>query len=521
MPFAFGGFWTQSGGVLPYLGETGDSAYSGLLPVMLALAALFVTTRHRREAQLWMGIAVVEVLLSLGPATPLGALFYYVPGFSNFQAPLRHLFLVSLCLAVGSGLAFAELTRERERRRMLAATALITTLLGGAAFVVFAWRTAAVRALIESHAGYAPWTLAWPLALVGALVVLGVVGRRFPEGRGGTVAFGVLLIAIHVGDLAMLHYRLPGRRFGYADIVRAETVLHPRMVALRDDLERTGERVLVRDGSQNPFVHPNLTRAWKIPAASATGSLGISRYLEVMNMEKSGHVAPETLSAAHRGVDLFAIRYLLVSQDSSLAGDLERQVDRWQPIETLHYFESDPGTHYTLFRNLRARPRAWCASHIVQASPDEALRSIREGRLPDGSTFDPSRSALVEPGSLDSWGEGTAGEASEVAIDDSRQNQYLVNTDTPCLLVLSEVYYPWWRVSIDDRPAELLRANYTMLGVAVPPGSHVVRLSIQPVSVWIGGGITGTGLLIWSALVVPVRFRFRRRTSNSEGCQIP
>ena len=119
---------------------------------MLALAALFVTTRHRREAQLWMGIAVVEVLLSLGPATPLGALFYYVPGFSNFQAPLRHLFLVSLCLAVGSGLAFAELTRERERRRMLAATALITTLLGGAAFVVFAWRTAAVRALIESHA---------------------------------------------------------------------------------------------------------------------------------------------------------------------------------------------------------------------------------------------------------------------------------------------------------------------------------------------------------------------------------
>src|SRR5207244_3084953 len=86
VPFAFGGFWTQSGGV-PYIGETGDSGYVGLLPVALALAAPLVLYRHRREARMWIVLTIVELLLCLGPATPLGMMFYYAPGYSSFQAP--------------------------------------------------------------------------------------------------------------------------------------------------------------------------------------------------------------------------------------------------------------------------------------------------------------------------------------------------------------------------------------------------------------------------------------------------
>jgi len=321
-----------------------------------------------------------------------------------------------------------------------------------------------------------------------------------------------LLLGVQVGDLAMLHYRLPGRRFEYADIPRAEVVPHPKMVALRSELERTTARVLATDGSKNQFLLPNLTRPWEIPAASGTGSLGLQRYLAVLRMDTSGAVSPETLSASDRGVDLFAIRYALVRQGSELAGDLERQPDRWQPIENLHYYESDPDTHYTLFRNLRALPRAWCVYHAVQVSQPEALSAIRVGRLPGGGAFDPSQSALAESGSMAGWHEGTAAGAGEVVVERTSQNRYVVRSSTPCLLVIGEVYYPWWRVSIDDKPVELGRVNYTMLGVTVPPGSHVVRLSMAPVSVWIGGAISGTGLLLWGTLVIPVRLPFRRNT---------
>ena len=508
VPFAFGGFWTQSGGV-PYIGDTGDSGYVGLLPVALAFAVPLVLSRHRREARLWIGLTVVEILLCLGPVTPLGMLFYYAPGFSSFQAPLRHLFLVTLCLAVSSGLALAALSDRRQQRGVMAIAVSIVTFIGAIGFTAFAWRTPAVRALIESTASYSSWAITWPLALAAVLVLLVLVGRRLPDGRGGAVAFGVLLIGFQVGDLAMLHYRLPGRRFEFADIRRSEAVLHPRMVALRAELARTSERVLATDGSKNQFLLPNLTRPWNIPAASGTGSLAIQRYLEALGMDSSGIVRPEALSsAAHRGVDLFAVRYALVRQDSELAGDLKGQSDRWQPIENLHYYESDPDTHYTLFRNLRALPRAWCVYHAVRVSQPEALSAIRVGRLPDGGEFDPSKSALVESGALAGWNEGTAAGAGEVVVDHTSQNRYVVRSSTPCLLVIGEVYYPWWRVAIDDKPVEAGRVNYTMLGVTVPPGSHVVQLSIAPVSVWIGAVISGIGVLLCGALLIPVRLRY-------------
>jgi uncharacterized membrane protein YfhO len=70
------------------------------------------------------------------------------------------------------------------------------------------------------------------------------------------------------------------------------------------------------------------------------------------------------------------------------------------------------------------------------------------------------------------------------------------------MLVLSEVYYPWWRASIDGEPVEVVRVNHAMVGVAMPRGSHVVRLSIEPTSVWIGGAITGAGVVVWSFLVI-------------------
>ena len=157
-------------------------------------------------------------------------------------------------------------------------------------------------------------------------------------------------------------------------------------------------------------------------------------------------------------------------------------------------------------------PRAWCVYRAIQVSQPEALSAIRLGRLTGGGEFDPSQSALVESGSLAGWKEGTAAGAGEVMVDHALQNRYVVRSSTPCLLVIGEVYYPWWRVYIDDEPVELGRVNYTMLGVTVPPGSHVVRLSIAPVSVWIGGAISVTGLLLWSALVIPARLRFRPNT---------
>jgi hypothetical protein len=419
-----------------------------------------------------------------------------------FQAPLRHLFFVSLGLAVIAGVAFAGVIVPRRSGGRVATAAAVAALLAAIGFGLLARHAAAIRSLIDGSGGYERWAIGWPLLVSGLLIVLALVNRFLPGGHGGAVVLALSLIAVQIGDLAFVHYRLPGRRFAYADIVPSEAVLHPKMIALRDEMNRTGERVLATDGSQNQFLLPNLTRAWGIPAASGTGSLGIQRYVAIMEMGPSGKTEPDVLSMAHRGIDLFAVRYVLVRENSSLASELEQQSDRWQRIENLHYYENDPDTYYVLLRNRRALSRAWCVPQVLQIDSVEALKAIRTGRLPDNTAFDPFRTVMVEPDVSGRPNLRTSDGAVGMVVADTRHRRYAVNASAPCMLVLSEVYYPWWRASIDGEPAELLRVNYAMTGIAVPQGSHIIRLSIRPISVWVGATIAAAGLLVWTLLVI-------------------
>ena len=507
-PFAFGGFWTPEGIPVPYFGLGGpaeNTGYVGVAPLALALAGALALTTHRSDARLWLGLTAIAVLLCLGAATPVGTLFYYAPGYASFRVPARHLFVVSLCLSIVSGLAFGELTRRREGFGLVAASVFATVVAATVAFALFAWDSPEVRPLVTNWT-YARWALVWPLVIATALAVTALLGRALAHRMAGALTFAVLFIVLHVADLAALHYRMPGYQFAYADIRTSEAVLHPRMASLRQELHRTGERVLAVDGSKNQFLLPNLTRPWDVPAASGTGSLGIERYLDVLGMGGPGDVYPETLSAAQQGVDLFSIRYALVPKDSPMVEDLRRQDGRWTALEELKYYDRDPDTHYTLFRNERARPRAWCVPEVRRATAPESLAAIRSGHIPGGGDFNPARVALVEPDALRDWQNGAASDMkTEVTASLGRQKRYLVNTSSPCLLVLSEVYYPWWRASVDEAGTEVAVVNHAMVGVAVPAGSHVVRLWHVPTSIWIGGGATAVSLVLWSmVMLVPL-----------------
>ena len=500
-PFAFGGF-SAAPDVVPYVGSTGDSGYVGVLALALAVAGPFVLRRHRGEAWLWMGIGVVEALLSLGPATPLGAMFFYAPGLSGFQAPLRHLFLLSICVAIIAGIVVAELIESRVPPRVVATSAALVTGAGLLAVAGLVWDAPAVHALFSDHSMYARWAFAWPLVPGVVLVVIAVGASLASPRHSTTVAFALVLIACETADLAMVHYRLPGRRFEYADIVRGEAVLHPKMATLRAELKRTGERALATDGSRNPFLLPNLPRAWDMPAASGTGSLAINQYLDVLGMDTSGAVARGSLADVSIGPDLFSVRYALVRQDSELAADLQSQPARWSAIENLRYEESDPETSYTLFRNARALPHAWCVSRLMRTSTTEAVDAIRAGRAVDGRTFDPRTLALLESGLPPAWQDDVAKDPVRIRIDQVGPDaRFIVRTDRPCMLVISEVYYPWWRAALDESPATIYRVNHAMLGVVVTPGSHLVRLWMLPLSVWIGAMISVSGMLVCAALL--------------------
>ena len=54
--------------------------------------------------------------------------------------------------------------------------------------------------------------------------------------------------------------------------------------------------------------------------------------------------------------------------------------------------------------------------------------------------------------------------------------------NTPKFLVLSDSYYPGWKVYVDNRRQKLYKADYTLRAVSLSAGEHTVRFVFDPFS---------------------------------------
>lgn len=70
----------------------------------------------------------------------------------------------------------------------------------------------------------------------------------------------------------------------------------------------------------------------------------------------------------------------------------------------------------------------------------------------------------------------------EVKMTAYRPNQldYSVESEQGGIVVFSEIFHPDWKAFIDDKPVQLLRANYTLMALEMKAGKHKVRLEFKP-----------------------------------------
>jgi uncharacterized membrane protein YfhO len=69
--------------------------------------------------------------------------------------------------------------------------------------------------------------------------------------------------------------------------------------------------------------------------------------------------------------------------------------------------------------------------------------------------------------------------------------------ESPGLVILADVNYPGWRLTIDGKPAPIYAVNGLMRGAAVPAGTHRLVYSYTPRSFLVGrvGSIVGLCVL--------------------------
>jgi uncharacterized membrane protein YfhO len=60
---------------------------------------------------------------------------------------------------------------------------------------------------------------------------------------------------------------------------------------------------------------------------------------------------------------------------------------------------------------------------------------------------------------------------------------------------VSENFYPGWRAEVDGKAVATGRADFTLIGVELPPGARQVRLRFESAPVKTGGLVTIAALL--------------------------
>jgi hypothetical protein len=179
--------------------------------------------------------------------------------------------------------------------------------------------------------------------------------------------------------------------------------------------------------------------------------------------------------------------------------------ERWRKLESFGQVD--------VYENLQALPRAWFVRRVAAATSAEVLRAVKDGRLSDGSKFNPAEVALLEkedfggrPVKLPPVGETSAAAARITSYEPQR---IVLETRNPQsgFLVLSEVYYRGWEAWVDGKRVPVERVNYALRGLPIPPGEHRVEMAFRAPSFRTGAIYSALGLL---ALLAPLLLRLKR-----------
>ncbi|GAB4353650.1 MAG: hypothetical protein Kow0099_37910 [Candidatus Abyssubacteria bacterium] len=155
--------------------------------------------------------------------------------------------------------------------------------------------------------------------------------------------------------------------------------------------------------------------------------------------------------------------------------------------------DDDAASTFYVYENEFSVPRTYLVSDYVGThSEQESLEAIEKHR-------ESLRNSVVLEGGLPSFPPSRGAEfCGKASITEYGINEVRIKVEAlrPSLLVLTDSYFPGWKVYLDDIERPIWRANSLFRAVEVPPGDHTVNFEYRPTSVRWGLSISLATLVL-------------------------
>jgi energy-converting hydrogenase Eha subunit A len=512
---------------------SGGGEYAGILVLLIAVWAVLQSGRgqnsafelsERKMIWFWTGAAIVSLLLAFGRYAPFYQFFYKLPYFSTIRNPAKFTHTFHFALVI----LFAYGVNGLYRSYMNAATAgtrglvdhlkywwekatgfdrrWIVGCLSAVAVSVISWLMyAKSRPRLEAwlmDIGFGDpatasqmasfsiqsvgWYIVWLVVGVGAFIL--VLSGRFAGTRAkfGGLLLGILLVA----DLARAN--LPW--IIYQD--------YQEKYATNEVIDFLRQRPHEQRVAVVPFPPPQQLSLFN-GVYGIEWSQHLFYYYNIQSLDMvqnprppvdmaafEGNFVPRSTNDYHKIVrrwELTNTRYLLGA--GGFAAVLNKDLDPVQQrfrVALPFDIRSKPGVGtptsydqltattnsegpYAVIEFTGALPRASVYYNWIVSTNDQETLSVLAS-----TSFNPHAAVIVStPLSVIATTNRLPDTAEFISYSPKRV-ALKATAAAPAILLLNDKYSPNWHVTIDGKPAEILRCNYVVRGVQLTPGTHEV-----------------------------------------------
>ena len=455
----------------PGVNYTATAIYAGILTLPLAALGLF--NRPGRPALFFAVLVLLGILCITG--TPFYRLILALPGFSRTVFITRFSFLLNVGLAGLAALGLHSLLVEPTRRS--AAIMLGPLVAVGVVVVLLA---------VDRSGTPLPASYIVPRSIRAAVfLVLGgaaVAWLALQPWRAVPAALAVL--AVVVVDLWQFGFPYSPYFSPRAAYARTPGVEYLSEVAgPRPRYANLGAYVLA----------PNAGLQYRLYSIEGYGPLIPRRLVELVSLAEDqidqatfnffGPFAPGAFEAP--AMDLLGIRTAVAPSDASP-----------RPAGVV-------AGNAILVDRPTAFPPAFltsCWEQTTDAGSLDRLRSMSASELRGTAVLSGGRGPGPSPG-------GDCGSAGDATVERYEPERVVARTqaDRNSVLVLTDAWYPGWSVTVDGKPADLLRVDHALRGVALSAGDHLVELRYRPRALMTGATVTALSLLFLVAWALASR----------------
>ena len=498
--------------------------YTGGLPFILS-SIYFLKGKGRK---FFLSLIFFSLFLSFGHYNPLyHFVFQYFPFFNAIRYPVKFLYIFILALSITAGLGFESLLAlfKNDVNKRLKHIFIVSALICGLILLLLVLGHKEIEHFMKvkginfpafNYASVNLYNTKRFFFYLSLFFLLLRVGQEVKWKRWVKVLLIIFLTADLFGNMGFYGKEKTAEYFRKTQILEmiSSDYEHFRIFTTAKTISMD---VPILIGS---VTYIDYLKEKHLPSMNQLYKLYNIWGIDVIHLQRTGDlykalIATPSISSTNL-IDLYGVKYVISVSPIEKEPNLELIYSR---LDGLKGKKEDLLKENTikLYRNKDPFPRGWLVKDfrvmdqksILTALTNKEFNPRKEVLLEEEPKFNPPSPPFTKGGAreLEGHSENLQNKV-ELIYESNNRLSLLVKTNENAFLVLSDTYFPGWRVFVDGKEEKIYRADYNFRAVPISAGKHRVEFVYDPLSFKLGAIITFLGII--GCLVIGLAVRHRK-----------